>query len=34
MYTGMCDTDRVSQFLDFAGEKGWDPTLIGDAMVV
>lgn len=26
--SGMCSTDRVLRFLDFAGTEGWDPTLM------
>lgn len=26
--SGMCDTDRVTMFLNFTGKKGWDPSLI------
>lgn len=27
--SGMCNTDRVKDFLNFMGPRGWDPTLMG-----
>ena len=27
--SGMCNTQRVTNFLNFSGAAGWDPTLIG-----
>jgi uncharacterized membrane protein YedE/YeeE len=33
-YSGMCDPDKVIHFLDFTGEKGWDPSLLGDAIFI
>jgi uncharacterized protein len=27
--SGMCNSDRVTGFLDFTGPKGWDPSLMG-----
>jgi uncharacterized protein len=27
--SGMCNTDRVKDFLNFSGPRGWDPTLMG-----
>ena len=27
--SGMCNTDRVKDFLNFTGPRGWDPTLMG-----
>jgi uncharacterized membrane protein YedE/YeeE len=28
-YSGMCDANKVLNFLDFSGRNGWDPSLMG-----